>query len=87
MNYFELFNIPVQLKVNTALLSKKFFELSKKYHPDYFANDNEEVQAEALVRDLGGYARMLDFVAAASGTIVNVNALCRAVTAAAGPSA
>ncbi len=38
----------------------------------------EEVQAEALVRDLGGYARMLDFVAAASGTIVNVNALCRA---------
>ncbi len=48
MNYFELFDIPVQLKVNTALLSKKFFELSKKYHPDYFANDNEEVQAEAL---------------------------------------
>jgi len=38
----------------------------------------EEVQAEALVRDLGGYARMLDFVAAASGTTVNVNALCRA---------
>ena len=38
----------------------------------------EEVQAEALVRDLGGYARMLDFVAAASGTVVNVNALCRA---------
>jgi predicted AAA+ superfamily ATPase len=38
----------------------------------------EEVQAEALVRDLGGYARLLDFVAAASGTIVNVNALCRA---------
>jgi predicted AAA+ superfamily ATPase len=38
----------------------------------------EEVQAEALVRDLGGYARLLDFVAAASGTVVNVNALCRA---------
>jgi predicted AAA+ superfamily ATPase len=38
----------------------------------------EEVQAEALVRDLGSYVRMLDFVAAASGTTVNVNALCRA---------
>ncbi len=48
MNYFELFDIPVQLKVNTAALSKKFFELSKKYHPDYFANANDEVQAEAL---------------------------------------
>jgi len=48
MNYFELFDIPVQLKVNTALLSKKFFEMSKQFHPDYFANENEQVQAEAL---------------------------------------
>lgn len=48
MNYFELFDIPVQLKVNTALLSKKFFEMSKQFHPDYFANENDEVQAEAL---------------------------------------
>ena len=48
MTYFELFDIPVQLKVNTASLSKRFFELSKKYHPDYFANENEEAQAEAL---------------------------------------
>ncbi len=50
MNYFELFDIPVQLKVNTASLSKKFFELSKKYHPDYFANSTEEEQADALER-------------------------------------
>ena len=48
MTYFELFDIPVQLKVNTASLSKKFFELSRKYHPDYFARGNEKVQAEAL---------------------------------------
>ena len=48
MTYFELFDIPVQLKVNTASLSKKFFELSKKYHPDYFANESEEIQAAVL---------------------------------------
>ena len=48
MTYFELFDIPVQLKVNTAPLSKKFFELSRKYHPDYFTGENEKVQAEAL---------------------------------------
>jgi len=48
MTYFELFDIPVQLHVNTALLSKRFFELSKKYHPDYFATESEELQAEAL---------------------------------------
>ena len=48
MTYFELFDIPVQLKVNTASLSKKFFELSRKYHPDYFTNEKEKVQADAL---------------------------------------
>jgi molecular chaperone HscB len=50
MNYFELFEIPVQLKVNAAALSKKFFELSRKYHPDYHAQSGDELQAEALER-------------------------------------
>lgn len=50
-------------------------ELLRSYADIYL---REEVQAEALVRDLGGYARLLDFVAAASGTVVNINALCRA---------
>lgn len=50
-------------------------ELLRSYADVYL---REEVQAEALVRDLGGYSRMLDFVAAASGTTVNVNSLCRA---------
>lgn len=48
MNYFELFDIPVQLQVDKTLLTKKFFELSRKYHPDYFANDDSTVQEEAL---------------------------------------
>jgi molecular chaperone HscB len=48
MNYFELFEIPVQLKVDKPSLPRKFFELSKKYHPDYFANESLEKQAEAL---------------------------------------
>ena len=48
MDYFELFEIPVQLKVNTGLLSQKFFALSKKYHPDYYISNGSEAQAEAL---------------------------------------
>ncbi len=35
----------------------------------------EEVQAEALVRDIGGYSRLLDLVAAASGRIINLLAM------------
>ena len=48
MTYFELFEIPVQLKVNTSVLSQRFFALSRKYHPDYFATEDPAAQAEAL---------------------------------------
>jgi uncharacterized protein len=37
----------------------------------------EEIQAEALVRDVGGYGRLLEIMAASSGKILNLNALCR----------
>lgn len=37
----------------------------------------EEVQAEALVRHIGGFGRLVDLVAASSGRILNVQALCR----------
>jgi molecular chaperone HscB len=48
MNYFELFEIPVQLRVDSKALAEKFFELSRKYHPDYFVNKENKDQAEAL---------------------------------------
>ncbi|HMO62693.1 MAG TPA: Fe-S protein assembly co-chaperone HscB [Ferruginibacter sp.] len=48
MNYFELFEIPVSLITDKALLSKKYFELQKKYHPDFFTKDGEDDQAAAL---------------------------------------
>ncbi len=48
MNYFELFNIPVSLSVDKTNLSKKFFELQKKYHPDFFSNDTPDEQEAAL---------------------------------------
>jgi molecular chaperone HscB len=48
MNYFELFDIPVQLKLDRASLASKFFELSRQYHPDYFIHKEPDEQAEAL---------------------------------------
>ncbi len=37
----------------------------------------EEIQAEALVRNLGGFSRLLDLMAASSGRILNVQAMCK----------
>lgn len=48
MNYFELFEIPVQLKVDKAALPRRYFELSRRYHPDFFINASEEERNEAL---------------------------------------
>lgn len=48
MNYFELFEIPVSLKIDKALLPKKYFALQKKYHPDFFTNATEAEKEEAL---------------------------------------
>jgi molecular chaperone HscB len=48
MNYFELYELPVLLKVEMNDVKKKFYELSRKYHPDFFANASDEEQADVL---------------------------------------
>ena len=48
MYFFELFNLPPQLIINKDVLRKKYFELSKKYHPDFFANTDQADQHEIL---------------------------------------
>lgn len=48
MNYFELYGIPINLKVNTKLIKPLFYELSRKYHPDFHSNDAEEKQSDML---------------------------------------
>jgi molecular chaperone HscB len=48
MNYFELFELPVSIKIDKSKLAQKYFELQKKYHPDFFAKATEHEQAEAL---------------------------------------
>ena len=48
MDYFELFDLPVSLIVDAKVLTKKYYALSKLYHPDNFSLDNAAKQAEAL---------------------------------------
>ena len=48
MNYFELFSMPVSFKPDKSLLKQKFYEVSRKFHPDFFGNATEAEQAEAL---------------------------------------
>ena len=48
MNYFELYNLPVSFFPNQQQLKQKFYELSRKFHPDFYTQENEFEQSEAL---------------------------------------
>ena len=48
MNYFELFGLPTQFKLDGSLLSSQFRELQKRFHPDNFASGSERDRLMAV---------------------------------------
>ncbi len=48
MNYFELFEIPVAFSVDQQELSRKYFQLQKKFHPDFHSQADGGEQEEML---------------------------------------
>ncbi len=48
INFFEFYGIPESFHPNVAQLKKKFYELSKQYHPDFYATESDEKQQEIL---------------------------------------
>lgn len=47
-DYFDFYELPVQFNPDQDSVKSKFYALSKKYHPDFFANESEDKQAEVL---------------------------------------
>lgn len=48
MNYFEFYDIPVHLMIDKAAVKRKYHELSRKYHPDFYTLSNDTEQEKIL---------------------------------------
>ena len=48
MNHFEFYQLPVQFHPDQSAVKQQFYALSKKYHPDFFVNADQEKQDEVL---------------------------------------
>lgn len=48
MNYFELYDIPQSFHPDQGAVKNKFYELSRRYHPDRFAQSASGDLSEAL---------------------------------------
>jgi molecular chaperone HscB len=49
-SYFEFFDLPAKLQVDTAVLEKQFYALSRRLHPDRFASKPLVEQEAALAQ-------------------------------------
>lgn len=48
MDYFKIYEIPVSFKIDSSLLKKKFYQLSRAYHPDFFTDASATEQEVVL---------------------------------------
>lgn len=48
MNHFELYQIPISFKPDLVLVKKRFYQLSREFHPDFFAHVSEEEKEKIL---------------------------------------
>ncbi|GAB3204293.1 molecular chaperone HscB [Pontibacter aydingkolensis] len=47
-NYFEFYNIPESFILDEKALKAKYYQLSREYHPDFYANEPQQKQDEIL---------------------------------------
>lgn len=48
MNYYDFFSLPRKLAIEQGMLQKRFYELSRKWHPDRFSRKSAQEQEQAL---------------------------------------
>jgi molecular chaperone HscB len=50
LDYFSFFSLPRGFNVDTAQLERRFYDLSRKFHPDFFFNASESERQYSMER-------------------------------------
>src|ERR1700748_3531924 len=78
MNYFEFYGLSESFTLDDAIVKKKFYQLSKEYHPDFYANEDDARQQEILelstlnnkaYQTLSSPARRLEYILKLHGLV------------------
>lgn len=48
MNYFELYQIPISFQPDLSLVKKRFYQLSREYHPDFYSHASASEKERVL---------------------------------------
>lgn len=48
MEYFELFELPIGFTIDQKYLNRKYIQLQKQFHPDFFGQASDEEKALAV---------------------------------------
>lgn len=78
MTHFDLFDIPLSFFPDQLLIRKKFYELSRLYHPDLQSENTEHTQSELLQKSsdlnaayktLSSFNRLVPYVLRIKGVL------------------
>jgi molecular chaperone HscB len=80
MDYFQFYDIPLSFNPDQTMVKKKFYELSKTYHPDFYISESDEKQQEVLEKStlnnkayqtLSNSAKLLPYILELKGVLVD----------------
>ncbi|CAL4043995.1 Co-chaperone protein HscB [Buchnera aphidicola (Tetraneura ulmi)] len=51
-NYFDIFNLPISFQIDIKILTERFYNLQKKYHPDFHIYEDKKTKINIINKSI-----------------------------------